>query len=844
MHLGHTWTGAMALALLVSCGTSCTLDSTSHAEGGPLAQVGAHSAPDNPVVNGGAPPFGPALNPGDLLGPPPRLAAFSDSDRRKVGVDFEPGLSHLATAVDSALQFTPDYDGAVDEFSDAAWAIYRFTLPGYADSPLLALAWDTPPASYSDAWIGLGNQQEGIWEWRSLPENNQLDFGTLVPYIDEDQLLIAVVLTGTTTATLALVTVGDDVIPVADITAIPDSGSFPLAVELSSAGSSDPDGSIVKHEWDLDGDGIFELDSGADLDVNFTYDAVGSYTAHVRITDNEGATAEDAVTISVNDPDMNPPVADLVAMPSSGDAPLLVTLDASASSDDLGIVNYDWDTNGDGFFETLDSLDATVVWTYQPGTWNPVVRVEDTQGQTDTAEIEIISDAPANAYLTADDVCTPAPSTLLDASNSYEQAGTIVKYRWDKYGDGNWIDTGANPSLTFNYTAWGRYQPAVEVTDDDGDTDTASIVLHKAITGKHQQDLQGTGAGVAVRGINSEICVVYEDNGAIKYIKEPSGFAHTITLKNPPDTSVIQFSNTTVLNAVQVPFAVFYNSDGDMVCARSKKSDPAGAGDWDVHNIQNSSSAFSGNYACGAGAYGFFGSARLVVSYFDESDNELYFAVSKTAYPSSDADWTRHIVDTNGLAGKSNSLAVINGKPVICYYRNYNGIYEVIYAKASVSNPDDAADWSFHTVYTWLAEMGAISLAMVGGKPAVSFALLPGGNAQSVYYAYASTADPAGQGDWTVVSVQGGNNSIGGTRTGLMDYQGVPLIIYKDKHSSYLCYAWATQAQPGHSDWCEFSSEYGMANYSLSIAPFDGKPLIGIYWLTSPGARSYVIYGK
>lgn len=83
--------------------------------------------------------------------------------------------------------------------------------------------------------------------------------------------------------------------PVAAVTATPISGTAPLTVTLSSTGSSDPDGQIVTREWAF-GDG----NSGSGTGVSHTYTTVGTFTAQLKVTDNDGLSATKDVTITVN----------------------------------------------------------------------------------------------------------------------------------------------------------------------------------------------------------------------------------------------------------------------------------------------------------------------------------------------------------------------------------------------------------------------------------------------------------------------------------------------------------------------------------------------------------------
>ena len=85
--------------------------------------------------------------------------------------------------------------------------------------------------------------------------------------------------------------------PVAAASAAPLSGTAPLAVTFSSAGSSDPDGSIASYGWNF-GDGS----TGTGASPSHTY--AGTYSAVLTVTDNRGATATAQVGITVN-PDPN-----------------------------------------------------------------------------------------------------------------------------------------------------------------------------------------------------------------------------------------------------------------------------------------------------------------------------------------------------------------------------------------------------------------------------------------------------------------------------------------------------------------------------------------------------------
>ena len=78
--------------------------------------------------------------------------------------------------------------------------------------------------------------------------------------------------------------------PVAAASATPTSGNLPLTVQLSSAGSSDPDGDVLRYDWDF-GDG-----STRDITANpsHAYATIGIYTATLTVSDGRGGVSEPA----------------------------------------------------------------------------------------------------------------------------------------------------------------------------------------------------------------------------------------------------------------------------------------------------------------------------------------------------------------------------------------------------------------------------------------------------------------------------------------------------------------------------------------------------------------------
>jgi PKD repeat protein len=110
-----------------------------------------------------------------------------------------------------------------------------------------------------------------------------------------------------------------------------------LEITVDASGSYDSDGLIVSYDWDW-GDGS----TGSGVTATHTYASAGTYTVTLTVTDDDGLTGSASTDVTVEKLD-NPPTADFTYTVDG----MTVYVDASRSTDDFGIVSYDWDW-GDG----------------------------------------------------------------------------------------------------------------------------------------------------------------------------------------------------------------------------------------------------------------------------------------------------------------------------------------------------------------------------------------------------------------------------------------------------------------------------------------------------------------
>jgi hypothetical protein len=89
-------------------------------------------------------------------------------------------------------------------------------------------------------------------------------------------------------------------LPAAVFTATPAASTAGDPVAFDAGQSTDPEGAdIVRYEWDFDGDGTFDADTGATPAAVHAYAGAGTFTATLRITDADGGQATTTRTVSV-----------------------------------------------------------------------------------------------------------------------------------------------------------------------------------------------------------------------------------------------------------------------------------------------------------------------------------------------------------------------------------------------------------------------------------------------------------------------------------------------------------------------------------------------------------------
>jgi hypothetical protein len=181
----------------------------------------------------------------------------------------------------------------------------------------------------------------------------------------------------------ALALLGCGTVPNAQLAVRPNPVSVGQTVTLDGSGTTN----LIENptfEFDVNGDGTPDQ-RGPEMTARTTYSQPGPVTVALIVTQGAGySTAQNAATNVVNVTDPHLPTASYTVSPDPACKTSTVRFDGSASRDpDGSIVDYRWDLDGDGSFETDTGTNPVAThsnYSAQPAQRETRLRVTDNDG--------------------------------------------------------------------------------------------------------------------------------------------------------------------------------------------------------------------------------------------------------------------------------------------------------------------------------------------------------------------------------------------------------------------------------------------------------------------------------
>ena len=273
----------------------------------------------------------------------------------------------------------------------------------------------------------------------------------------------------------------------------------------------------------------------------------GTYDITLTVIDQDGGTDTVTKTLTI-ERESQPPTADagLDRTTSVGDS---VTFDGSDSTDNVQVDTYEWDIDGDGFYEKDGQ---SISHTFQNvGSKTVTLRVSDPAGNTDTDTVSVTVEdrSGPTADAGSDKTIIVGSSVTLDGSGSSDDVG-ITTYEWDFDGDGNYEESRASPTISHTFPSVGTEDVTLRVRDRAGntDTDTVSVTVEDgtsptADAGSDKTTAVGSSVTLDGSGSSDNIGIAtyewdFDGDGNYEESSESPSISHTFQSVGPQDVTL------------------------------------------------------------------------------------------------------------------------------------------------------------------------------------------------------------------------------------------------------------------------------------------------------------------
>ena len=309
---------------------------------------------------------------------------------------------------------------------------------------------------------------------------------TIVPDLTGDYVIHLVVNDGVLDSYPDWVTItATNLPPVANAQADPTNISLGQSSTLDGTNSADPDGTIASYQWQQTAGPAVAITSntGSTTAVG-PFNATGTYTFQLTVTDNGALTDTDTVDITVSN---HAPLAVAKSYPNNITGGLNSLLDGSDSYDPDGtIASYQWQrVSGPA---AVDPWSPTAV-TSAVGPLNTVgdyiyrLTVTDNGGLTysDWTTVTVVDQWPVAVAKAMPNSLIVGDSTMLDGSLSSDHEG-VLTYQWTESGSNpSSVTLGSSTAVystagTFPIVGW--YEFVLEVTDTYGHHATDFVTVY------------------------------------------------------------------------------------------------------------------------------------------------------------------------------------------------------------------------------------------------------------------------------------------------------------------------------------------------------------------------------
>ncbi|TRX60127.1 T9SS type B sorting domain-containing protein [Fulvivirga sp. M361] len=318
-----------------------------------------------------------------------------------------------------------------------------------------------------------------------------------------------------------------------------------------TANANDPDGSVTTFLWEKVSGSTANLANTNTRTVTVSNLVEDIYEFRITVTDNDGASNNDIVRVTVQPAAVNiPPVANAgnnisITLPTNS-----VNITGSGSDSDGSIASYVW-TKQSGPTATLSNANnpTLTVNNLIQGSYLFRLTVTDNNGAADfddvqvTVNPEIVNQVPiANAGVDIQ-LTLPTNSTNINGGAS-DPDGTVVSYLWSQVSGPNTatLSSLSLPTITAGNLIEGVYGFNLEVTDDDGAVDNDEMIITVLPAAVNVPPVANAGSDVTIRLPTNSVNLMGSGS-------DPDGsIANYLWTKTSGPSATLANANTTTLS--------------------------------------------------------------------------------------------------------------------------------------------------------------------------------------------------------------------------------------------------------------------------------------------------------
>ncbi|MEZ5339386.1 MAG: hypothetical protein R3F46_14135 [bacterium] len=510
----------------------------------------------------------------------------------------------------------------------------------------------------------------------------------------------------------------------------------------------------ASYDWDLDGDGVYEVTGDATGSQFADTGKAGIIRPAVRASDGGTAVALGAVSLIIAS-DL-PPVAILTANRTSGAIlngetnPLNVSFDASASYDDGPSPEYSFSPLGDGNYSAPDVSPSYNHGYTSSGIYSAMLQVVDSAGQQAFAILPI----------TIKQVTEFSNTTIYSGYYNNPPCSLAV--------------VAGRPAVLFRKTG-----PNPE---DDGLFYTRSLDDDGRFWGEPVKIADNNNYGeyfdLTVIAGNPAVAWFKFSDSKVHYRRATSSTGQTLADWNNPAFEISP--NTSVNEEVRLlevsgnPAAIWTNGS-DIIFVRATGG--SGTGDFPGDWADAPFNIVSGGSIGQRPDFAMIDGNPAVAWYKSDTSDAAYLRATSSTGASA-LDWPASPVLVNGsddASGRVN-LEQVNSAPAVCFFDG-SGSSAIRYTRATTSTGTDVADWPTAVTISEGSGNGNTwtDMAIISGRPAIAYEDFRANSATS--YRRANDASGSSWGDPIRVGPMSNINDSMYERIDLEELNGFPAVI-------------------------------------------------------------------